>query len=187
MFLNPIQSRVTQPTNDLEIITNATPTFDINMPEFGFVDRNNIHLPLPRVSCHWALSILFQRIKPNDILTLLRLLLIERSVLILGESSIIVSSCACVLLDLLKPYRWASTFMPLLPEDMIDFIQSPVPFITGVTVNNRADAARIESDLRVVEATGNGLNVVNLIAGKISITTEPGIRSMIEQSPDETA
>lgn len=77
--------------------------------------------------------------------------------------------------------------MPLLPENMLDFVQSPVPFITGVTVEDKANACRIESDHRVVDAMGSGLNVVNLIAGTVCITTEPGIRSMIQKTPDETS
>lgn len=149
------------------------------------MDRTSIHLPLPQVSCHWGLSILLQRVAPASILALLRLLLIERSVLIIGESSIVVSSCACALLDLLKPYRWASTFMPLLPKTMMDFVQSPVPFITGVTASDKTDASRIEKDYRVTEAMGTGLNVVNLISGSLTITNEAGIKSMIQQCSDE--
>lgn len=188
MYLNPTQARVShRSSNNFDIVTNenATPTFEINMPEFNFVDTTSIHLPLSQVSCHWGLAMLFQRISPIDLLALLRLLLIERSVLIIGESSIVVSSCACALLDLLQPYRWASTFMPLLPEDMIDFVQSPVPFITGMTVKNKEHATSIKNDQRVTEAMGNGLNVMNLISGKVSITAESGIRSLVRTGQDE--
>lgn len=181
-------SRVTHPENAFDIIATyeSMPTFDINLPAFNWVDRMSIHLPLPQVARHWGLSVLFERIRPSCLLATLRLLLIERSVLIIGESSIVASSCACALVDLLRPYKWASTFMPLLPQNMLDFVHSPVPFITGVVVKDRSNANRVEKDHRVVEALSNGLSIVNLISGSVLITKEPGIKTMIEQCPAET-
>jgi hypothetical protein len=165
---------------------DSAPTFDINLPEFDWVDRNSIHLPLPQVAHHYGLSILVQRLSPRALLSVLRLLLIERSIIIMGESSIVVSSCTCALLDLLRPYRWASTFMPLLPEEMLDFVHSPVPFITGVVVRDHSHAKAIECDLRVTEAANDGLSVVNLLNGCIRLTNEAGIRSMIQKCPTDT-
>ena len=47
------------------------------------------------------------------LLVLLKILLLERSVLVIGSSYEEVSSCTCALLDLLKPYKWVSTFIPI--------------------------------------------------------------------------
>jgi len=86
-------------------------------------------LPLPQISNEWGVAQLILRFKLPMLLNLLLLLLLERSVLIIGENSEDVSSSAFALLDLLKPYKWSSVFLPSLAEDMIDFITSPVPFI----------------------------------------------------------
>ena len=80
--------------------------------------------PLPQVSNEWGAAQLIFRLKLPTLLNLLILLLLERSVLIVGGKSEELSACAFALLDLLQPYKWASIFLPLLSEDMIDFISS---------------------------------------------------------------
>ena len=77
--------------------------------------------------------------------------------------------------------------MPLLPENMIDFVQSPVPFITGISAKSKAAASKIQNDQRVTEAMENGLSVINLITGTVLITTESGIRGMMQKGSDETS
>ena len=100
-----------------------TPRLEFFFPSFAYA------MPLPQISNEWGVAQLILRFKLPMLLNLLLLLLLERSVLIIGENSEDVSSCAFALLDLLKPYKWSSIFLPSLSEDMIDFISSPVPFI----------------------------------------------------------
>jgi len=52
--------------------------------------------------------------------------------------------------------------MPLLPGDMLDFVNSPVPLLIGMTVEDRVYSIAIESDNRVIEATAEGLTTVNI-------------------------
>jgi hypothetical protein len=35
------------------------------------------------------------------------------------------------ILQLIKPFVWFSTFVPLLPQNQIDYIEAPHPFIMG--------------------------------------------------------
>merc|ERR1719296_363231 len=106
-------------------------------------------LPLPQISNEWGVAQLILRFKLPMLLNLLILLLLERSVLIIGENSEDVSSCAFALLDLLKPHKWSSVFLPSLAEDMIDFITSPVPFIAGMVGKDKQSLESIEKDSRV--------------------------------------
>lgn len=70
---------------------------------------------------------------------------------------------------------------------MIDFVQSPVPFITGISAKSKAAASKIQNDQRVIEAMENGLSVINLITGTVLVTQESGIRGMLHKGPDETS
>ena len=70
-------------------------------------------LPLPQLSSEFGVATLILRIKLHMLLVLLKLILLEKSVLVIGSSYEEVSSCTCALLDLLKPYKWASTFVPI--------------------------------------------------------------------------
>ena len=109
-------------------------TFQLDMP-IGRFKKIELPLPLPQMSGQWGLSRLLLRIRTSDLIMLLKLLLMERSVLIIGLSSEEVTACCFALLELLDPYTWASAFMPILPIDMLDFVSSPVPFIAGVVVS----------------------------------------------------
>merc|ERR1712172_474871 len=80
-----------------------------------------VNLPLPQIVSEWGVARLILRIKLPSITILLKLLLLERSVLVLGNSCEEVSSCAFALLELLKPFKWPSIFIPSLSEEMMGF------------------------------------------------------------------
>ena len=181
--LSPSQSRVKLPRNDFDIISQPHHTFDIELPALNKVTKLSIPLPPPQIAGHWGVANLLHRIHPDALLCILKLLLIERSVLVLGDSSDIITSCTCALLELIQPFQWASNFIPLLPRDMLDFVNSPVPFVIGMMAKNQEHSLLLERDHRVIEAMSEGLSVINLLTGTVHITTEHGIYSMIRNSP----
>ena len=130
LSLTPMQRRISYPRNEMAHINNPQRRFVMDLSTIGF-SKISLPLPLPEVSGQWGLSTLFLRIKDSGLIILLKLLLLERSVLVVGETSEEVTACTTALLELLDPYKWASAFMPLLPRDMLDFVSSPVPFIAG--------------------------------------------------------
>ena len=176
--LSKKQSRVRLPSEIA--IRQQMPTFKIDLPSFDLVDT--IPLPLPHVADDWGVAQLFRFLKPEYICSILKLLLVERSLLVVGHSSEIVTSCICALLQLVKPFQWASNWLPLLPLDMIDFVSSPVPFVAGMVCNNGKFAEIIRMN-EVKDAMTEGLSVVNLNQGKLLMTKEKGIKTIVEQSP----
>ena len=70
-------------------------------------------------------------------------MLLERSILVLGENLEEVSPYACGLLELLEPFDWSSIFLPVLPLKMLDFVTSPVPFVAGMAVNDYGRVGQI--------------------------------------------
>jgi len=114
----------------------------------------------------------------TDLIKVLKMLMLERSVLIIGNKPGEVSVCTCALLELLKPYKWASVFIPVLPGDALDFVDSPVPFVTGAIDEDN----KIIFDSRVRQAMMSGLSVMNLITGEIHLTKEPGMQNTLAQS-----
>ena len=117
-------------------------------------------------------------------LLLLKLLLIERSILFIGKSVEEVTASACAISELLHPYTWASAFMPLLPVNMLDIIDAAVPFIAGMVAKNDVSLNGIECDSRVIEATKRGLSVINLSSKNTSITNDSSIISFIQNIYD---
>lgn len=181
LALAPSQRRVSHPRSELEHINSPEKRFVLDLSIMG-LDKISLPLPLPEVSGQWGLATLFLRIKDSGLIILLKLLLLERSVLVVGETSEEVTACATALLELLDPYKWASAFMPLLPAEMLDFVSSPVPFIAGMIVEDKQHLHSIIHDPGVKEAMMCGLSIVNLVSGKLIVTREQGTSDMLRRS-----
>jgi hypothetical protein len=181
LMLDPNQKRVCYPRSEMAHIQTPQRKFVMNLSLQGF-DEISLPLPLPMISGEWGLATLFLRIKDSGVMILLKLLLLERSVLVVGSNTEEVTSCATALLEMLNPYKWASAFMPLLPGEMLDFVSSPVPFIAGTIVENSKRLQEIIHDTGVREAMLNGLSIVNLVTGKLIVTRERGTSDMLRRS-----
>lgn len=181
LMLNPSQKRVCHPRSEMAHLQTPQRKFVMSLSVQGF-DKIYLPLPLPMISGEWGLATLFLRIKDSGVIILLKLLLLERSVLVVGSNTEEVTSCATALLDMLDPYKWASAFMPLLPGEMLDFVSSPVPFIAGTIVENSKRLHEIIHDNGVRDAMLNGLSIVNLVTGKLIVTREQGTSDMLRRS-----
>jgi len=181
LSLTPLQRRISYPRNELAHINNPQRRYVMDLSIMGF-SKISLPLPLPEVSGQWGLSTLFLRIKDSGLIILLKLLLLERSVLVVGETAEEVTACTTALLELLDPYKWASAFMPLLPRDMLDFVSSPVPFIAGMIVEGKQHLHSIIHDYGVKDAMLHGLSIVNLVSGKLIVTREQGTSDMLRRS-----
>mmetsp|Transcript_3030 Transcript_3030/g.4565 ORF Transcript_3030/g.4565 Transcript_3030/m.4565 type:complete len:1665 (-) Transcript_3030:65-5059(-) len=172
--------------NEKEYIEPEDSKFDFTLPHSTF-GNTTVRLPLPSVTREWGLAMLLLKIKAPALLVVLKLLLLERSVLVVGRNFEEVTICASALRDLLDPFQWASAFIPLLPIEMIDFVSAPVPFIAGVVVTNEKEMHHLESDLRVKDAVSSGLSIVNLWRNKVRVTHEPEIAELVGSTCDPTS
>ena len=142
----------------------------------------DLPLPLPKIGKEWGLAKLLLSVGPDSTLLALKLLLLERSILVLGDKPDEVTAVCRALLRLIKPFEWASTFMPVLPFAMLDFVNSPVPFVAGMSVEGDHAMQLIEDDIRVIEAQSEGMSIINLKAGALLITSERGIGDKLSLS-----
>ena len=181
LYLSSEETKVHYPKNQLEHIRRKIPRFEHD-PLMDKLPKISLPLPLPQIAEEWAVAGLLLRAKTNGVLLLLNLLLLERSVLIVGKNVAEVTSFACALLSLLKPYKWASAFMPLIPTNMLDFVGSPVPFIAGVVDDKENGLTKIEGDDRVKNAIADGMSVLNAQTGNIIVTHENGIEDIAKNS-----
>lgn len=65
-------------------------------------------------------------------LTLIASLLLERRVLIVGQSRDMVSAAVCAAQALLHPFCWHHIYLPLLPRSLADYLTAPMPFLIGL-------------------------------------------------------
>jgi len=179
LCLSKEQSEFCLPESELAQIRQPKRIFDLDL-QFGTFEKISLPLPLPHVSAHWGFATLLLRVGCLELIVLLKLLLLERSVVVLGTNIEEVTSSSCAILDLLKPYKWASTFMPILPPSLIDFLSSPVPYITGMVADNGRHLQDMINDYRVQEAiASDGLSVLNLDSGKLTTSGSDQVGEMI--------
>ena len=87
----------------------------------------------------WALPVMFEWLPPKIIIWTLSLLLCEAKLLVVGSETGIVTSTIMGLMTLMHPLKWVAPFIPLLPVKHIDFIESPVPIVAGITNRRSVD------------------------------------------------
>lgn len=176
------QASITFPRNHLDYIVGGKHYFQTTLPIPG-AGPIKLPLPLPSVGKQWGLSRLLMDIGPDSLVLMLKLLLMERSILVLGENLQEVTASACSLLELLEPFEWSSVFLPVLPHKMLDFVTSPVPFVAGMAVNDYARVCDVEKDPRTLDAMDHGMSLLNLSTKTLHITSEAGISKMLSLDP----
>jgi DENN (AEX-3) domain/uDENN domain len=174
------QALTKYPRSQCEHVYGKVSFFETIIPQIPNCELIKLPLPLPRIGKEWALAQFLLDIGPDSLVLCLKLMLLEHSILILGEELQRVSMFACALIELLKPFEWVSAFMPVLPRKMLDFVNCPVPFIAGVAVRNVAD---VENDARVLEAMTNGMSLLNLKNNTLQITSEKSVSGMMSLDP----
>ncbi|CAN1293315.1 DENN domain-containing protein 5B [Linum perenne] len=66
----------------------------------------------------------------------------------------ILSSSVLSIIPLIRPYQWQSLLMPILPDNMLEFLDAPVPYIVGVK-NKTSEVQSKLSNAIVVDINRN--------------------------------
>jgi hypothetical protein len=67
----------------------------------------------------------------------LSFLFLESKVLIVGDEPAMVTSVVLSLLLCLHPFEWVSPVIPILPSKWNEFIESPVPILAGIVIDEQ--------------------------------------------------
>ncbi|XP_071911196.1 uncharacterized protein [Coffea arabica] len=80
----------------------------------------------------WAVACLCGSLRLEHVLTLFAGALLEKQVAVVCSNLGVLSASVLSIIPLIRPYQWQSLLMPVLPNDMLDFLDAPVPYIVGV-------------------------------------------------------
>ena len=173
------QALISHPRSELEHVEKQH-YFETNFPDIPNFKQIKLPLPLPRVGKQWALARILLDVGPDSLVFCLKLMLLERSILVVGKKLHEVTACCCALIELIKPFEWPNAFMPVLPQKMLDFINCPVPFVAGIATNN---VSAIENDERTLGAMAGGTSLLNLDTNTLHITSEVGVGKLLSLDP----
>ena len=79
------------------------------------------------------LETLFRVLNYEQIITAWEGLLLEKKLFLICSSKAVLSQVAHALINLLFPFKWIHVYVPILPEKLKLFIESPVPLIIGIS------------------------------------------------------
>mmetsp|Transcript_28428 Transcript_28428/g.71405 ORF Transcript_28428/g.71405 Transcript_28428/m.71405 type:complete len:585 (+) Transcript_28428:128-1882(+) len=80
----------------------------------------------------WGLATLLTTIPKKDFYTIFTAVLLERKLIILCKSVHVLSAIILSFIPLLRPFKYQSVLIPVLPSNMLNFLDAPVPFTVGV-------------------------------------------------------
>ncbi|KFQ29940.1 DENN domain-containing protein 2D, partial [Mesitornis unicolor] len=85
---------------------------------------------------HVEFQALLQRLSPNLILHIFASAVLERRLIFLAEELSVLSQCIHAVAALLYPFTWAHTYIPVVPECLLDTVCCPTPFMVGIQMRH---------------------------------------------------
>ena len=122
----------------------------------------------------WAAVVLCQALSLENILSLLQAALLERQTVLFCPDLGTLSGAVCAVLPLLRPFRWQSVLLPILPTHLTEFLEAPVPFLCGFQYKTPTVRQAVQGLVRV--------NVYkDSVAGTQNLPALPGRASLAER------
>jgi hypothetical protein len=86
-----------------------------------------------------ALDALFSVLSVENIVRLFSIFLLERRIILTSNRLHVLTMSALMIRDLLKPFKYRGTFLPILPltDEFLPLLDSPVPFVCGILKSHR--------------------------------------------------
>ncbi|RZC85956.1 hypothetical protein C5167_026622 [Papaver somniferum] len=102
----------------------------------------------------WAVACICGSLRLDNVLTMFAAALLEKQIVVVCSNLGILSALVLSIIPLIQPFRWQSLLMPVLPNDMLDFLDAPVPYIVGVKNKTSEVMTRLSNGI-LVDANKN--------------------------------
>lgn len=133
-------SRVLSPLSPETIIENLL--FDIPLPPQGQVivkstlGTKTLLISRPSKSAYeladYDFRALFDALGVETVINIFSWILEERKVLFMSQHASFLTTAAETIMALLYPLQWQHVYIPVLSKSLLNFLQSPTPYIMGV-------------------------------------------------------
>lgn len=105
----------------------------------GYIESFELNESALSTTQEWTMAVLLSCITPRNIFQLINLLLMEKSLVIVGKNVGMVTALAFAAVNLLSPFTWEGVFVPMVPDSARELFGAPVPFILGTTSPPRSE------------------------------------------------
>lgn len=97
----------------------------------------------------WTIAALCRCLSLDNILMLLTGVLLEKQLVLFCPNIGLLSTCVLSLIPLLRPFTWQSLLLPVLPDQLLSFLEAPVPFVIGVQYKTSEVRSKCSGLMRV--------------------------------------
>ena len=145
LFLKELYNIIETGSNRIIPIERAICTFvdslylqsNDKLLRFNINNKNIDYYRIPNYGKIWDtndkyIETLFRLLSYENIITAWEGLLLEKKLYIICSSKNVLSQIANALINLLFPLKWIHVYIPILPERLKVFLDSPVPSIIGI-------------------------------------------------------
>ena len=121
IFLTDI---ILPPLNSKMILNFHFSSIELNFPSLTKIPNNEEYIQL-----------LFDCLEISAIIKLWCSVLSEKHIIFLANQGYLLFAITQGLLSLIFPFTWLYTYIPILPINLIDYLDSPIPYIIGIIGN----------------------------------------------------
>ena len=129
------------------------------------------------------LEVLFRVLSFKQIVTAWQALLLEKKLFLLCSSKATLASVAHALINLLFPFKWIHVLIPILPEKLKLFIDTPIPLIIGISFP--CDLNEFPNDAIILNINKNKFenyfSSIPKLKGKLQAILENKLRKLKEK------
>ncbi|XP_047082787.1 uncharacterized protein LOC124693353 [Lolium rigidum] len=108
----------------------------------------------------WAVASLCGCLRLEHVMSLFAAALLEKQIVIVCSNLGMLSASVLSMIPLIRPYQWQSLLIPVLPNDMLDFLDAPVPYIVGV--QKTSDLQSRLANAVIIDANKNQIKSASL-------------------------
>ena len=98
--------------------------------------NNGIEIACPKINdiniININVSMLFKWFSIDNIIIILRLILFEQKLLFVDDNYERLSTVIDIFISLIYPLQWIHTYIPIMSEEMLNYIETFLPFVNGV-------------------------------------------------------
>ena len=129
------------------------------------------------------LEVLFRVLSFKQIVTAWQALLLEKKLFLLCSSKATLACVAHALVNLLFPFKWIHVLIPILPEKLKLFIDTPIPLIIGISFP--CDLNEFPNDALILNINKNKFenyfSTIPKLKGKLQAILENKLRKLKEK------
>ncbi|XP_027339690.1 uncharacterized protein LOC113853308 isoform X2 [Abrus precatorius] len=102
-----------------------------------------------------AIACLCGTLRLENVLTFFAGALLEKQIVVVCSNLGILSGSILSVIPLIRPYQWQSLLMPILPNDMLEFLDAPVPYIVGIKNKTNEVQSKLTNNVILIDANRN--------------------------------